>query len=82
MDIIDIDHITSYLARNVCHGLQSFFRVVDIINIDHITSYLACNVCPLFHIDSFSESEWCITYFPIFNVTFFRLSLPFALFIL
>ena len=32
---------------------------VDIIYIDHITSYLARNVRPIFHIYSFSESEWC-----------------------
>ena len=41
---------------------------VDIIYIDHITSYLARNVCPIFHIYSFSESDWCITYFPVCNL--------------
>ena len=34
VDIIRIGHITSYLSRNVCHGLHSFVLVVDIIYID------------------------------------------------
>ena len=57
MDIIRIDHITSYLAHNVhcvlhsfvlaidiiCVGyiLRGFVLVVDIICIGHITSYLS-----------------------------------------
>ena len=32
---------------------------VDIIYIYHITSYLARNAPPIFHIYSFSESDWC-----------------------
>ena len=33
---------------------------LDIIYIDNITKYLARNVRPIFHIYSFSESEWCM----------------------
>ena len=57
--IIRIGHITSYLASNICHGINSFVLVVDIIYIGHITIYLAHNVRPIFHIYSFSESDWC-----------------------
>ena len=32
---------------------------VDMIYIHHITSYLARNVRPIFHIYSFSDSDWC-----------------------
>ena len=32
---------------------------MDILYIDHITSYLVRNVRTIFHIDSFSESDWC-----------------------
>ena len=71
VDIIRIGHITSYLAGNIHHGLHSFVLVVNIIYIDHITSYLACYFRPIFHIYSFSESEWCITSFPVFNLIFF-----------
>ena len=44
---------------------------VDMIYIDHITIYLARNVRPIFHIYSFSESDWCITYFPVCNLIVF-----------
>ena len=37
-------------------GYYRYF--VDIICIDHIMSYLARNVRPIFHIYSFSESDW------------------------
>ena len=50
LGIIGIAHITSYLARNVRHGLHSFVLVVDIFYIDHITSYLATDVCSIFYI--------------------------------
>ena len=59
MDIIYIDHITSYLARNACHGLHSFVLVVNVIYSDHIMRYLVHNFGPIFHIYSFSESDWC-----------------------
>ena len=59
VDNIRIGHITSDLSRNVCHGIHSFVLVVDIIYIGHITSYLARNFHPIFHIYSFSESDWC-----------------------
>ena len=57
VDIICIEHITSYLARDVRHGLHRFNLVMDIIYISHTTSYLARNVCPIFHIYSSSESD-------------------------
>ena len=75
MDITCIGHITSYLDRNVCHVLHSFFLImdtifiahilhsfflyVDIICIGHITSHLARSVHPIFHIYSSSVSSWC-----------------------
>ena len=59
-NVDNMTHITSYLARNLCHVIHSFFLVVDIIFIGHIlhsfilvvdiicigqiTSYLVCNV--------------------------------------
>ena len=49
VDITCIDHITIFLASNVCHGINSFVRVVDIIYIGHITSVLARNFYPIFH---------------------------------
>ena len=49
VDTTRIFHITSYLARNVCHVLHSFVLVVDII-FGHITSYLARNIRPISHI--------------------------------
>ena len=49
MDTIHIVLTTIYLARNVCHVLQSLVVVVDIM-LGHITSYLACNVHPACHI--------------------------------
>ena len=61
------------------HGYYPHF--LDIIYIDHITSYLARNVRPIFHICSFSESDWCITSFPVCNLSFFSVPLPFALFV-
>ena len=36
---------------------------VHIKYIYHITSYLSRNIHPIFHIYSFSESDWCITSF-------------------
>ena len=53
VDIIRIGQITSYLARNVCHGLHSFVLLIDIIYIGHIMSYLARNVYTILHIYSF-----------------------------
>ena len=79
VDIIRIGHIMSYIYRNVCHGLHSFVLVVDIIYIGHITSYLSRNVRPIFHIYSFSESDWCITSFPVCNLTFFNVTSSFRL---
>ena len=58
MGIIQIDPITSYLARNVHHGLHNFVLVVDIIYIGHNMSYLARNDRPIFHIYSSSDSDW------------------------
>ena len=60
MDIIHIGHITSYLARNVSHGLHSLVLVVDMIYIGYTTQYLARNVCSIFHIYSSSESAGTI----------------------
>ena len=57
VDIIRIRHITSYLARNACHGLHSFVLVVNVIYSDHIMRYLVHNFGPIFHIYSFSESD-------------------------
>ena len=54
VDIICIGHITSYLARNVCHILHSFVLVVDIIfigNIIHIFVLLVDIIC-ICHIKS------------------------------
>ena len=65
VDIIRIGHIMSYISRNVCHGLHSFVLVVDIIYIGHTMSYLSHNLHPIFHIYSSSESDWCITFFPV-----------------
>ena len=71
VDIIYIGHITSYLARNFCHVLYSSVLVVDIIYISPITSYLARNIRPIFHIYSYSESDWRIFYFPVCNLICF-----------
>ena len=60
VDIIRIDHITSYLARNVHHGLSSFVLFVDIIYIGHTARYLDNNFRHIFHIYSSSESDWCM----------------------
>ena len=49
VDTIPIDHIMSYLARNIYHVLYSFVLAVDII-FGRITSYIACNVHPISHI--------------------------------
>ena len=68
VDITHIAPITSYLAHNFCHGIQSFVLVVDIIYIVHTRSYLACNVRPISQIYSSIESDWCITSFPVFNL--------------
>ena len=48
---------------------------VDIIYIDHINSYLARNLHHIFHIYSFSESDWCINYFPVCNLIVFLMFL-------
>ena len=74
VDIIRIGHITRYLSYNVSHYLYSFVIVVDVIYIDPITNYLAHNVRPIFHIYSFSESDWFITYFPPRPVNIIRIS--------
>ena len=79
VDIIRIDHITSYLARNVRQGLHSFVLVVDIIYIGHTISYLARNVRPIFHIYSSSESDWCITSFPVCYLICFSVPSSFCL---
>ena len=71
VDIICMGHITSYLDCNVFHGLQSFILVVDIIYIGHITINLAHNVRPIFHVYSFSESDWCINSFSVCNLICF-----------
>ena len=82
--IILIGCITSYLARNVRHGLCSFVLVVDVIYIDHITSYLARNNRPIFYIYSFSESDWCngVIYVPykIGTNFFITIQLPMKIF--
>ena len=90
--IIRIGHITSYLAHNGHHVLQSFVLFIDMICIVHIihsfvlvmdiiyigdiTSYLACNVCPICHIYSSSESYWCINLPPVCDLICF--SLPYS----
>ena len=61
---------------------EYYLHFVDMIYIDHITSYLARNIRPLSYIYSFSESDWCINYFPVCNLTIFSVSLIFALFFL
>ena len=74
VDIIRIGHITSYLARNVCHVLQvfilvmdvvcfcyilhSFVLVVDIICIGRNMSYLSLNFRPISHIYSYIVRYW------------------------
>ena len=52
---------------------------VDIICIGHIMSYVACNLRPIFHIYSSSVSDWCITYFPVFNLICFSVTYSFCL---
>ena len=59
-----------------------FLHFFDIIYIYHITIYLACNWCPIFHIYSFSESDWCITSFTVCNLIVFYVTLPFDFFFL
>ena len=77
--IIRIVHNTSYLARNVQHGLHSFVLVVDIIYIGHAMNYFAYNFHPIFHIYSSSESYWCITYFPVCNQICFNVPSSFCI---
>ena len=48
-----------FVEISTSRGYYSHF--LDIIYIDHIMSYLSHNVCPIFHIYSFSESDWCIS---------------------
>ena len=56
-----------------------YLHFVYIIYIDHIIIYLARNVRPISHIYSFSESDWCITSFTVFNLTVFICSSSFCL---
>ena len=79
VDIIRIDHITSYLAHKLLPVLHIFVLVVDIICIGHITSYLARNFYPIFHIYSSSANGWCITYFPVCNLFCFTVPYYFTL---
>ena len=58
MDIICIGHITSYVARKICHGIHSFILVVANLYIGHTTGYLDRFVRPIFHIYSSIESDW------------------------
>ena len=47
-----------------CHATSKgadYPNFIDIIYIDHITSYITRNVHPIFHIYSFTESNWCKT---------------------
>ena len=46
-----------FVEMSTSRGYYPHFE--DIIYIDHIISYLAYNVRPIFHIYSFSESDWC-----------------------
>ena len=70
-----------FVEISMSHGYYPHF--VDIVYICHIMSYLARNVCPIFYIYPFSESDWCITSFPICNlIIFFSVPLPFAFFVL
>ena len=55
---------------------------VDIIYIDHIKIYLAPNDRPIFNMYSFSESDWCITSFPIFRLIASYVPPPFDLLVL
>ena len=52
---------------------------VDIIYIDHNMSYLAHNVRPIFHIYSFSETDWYITYFSVCHLDSVSCSSSFCL---
>ena len=67
---------------NIIRILWIYPNFVYIICIGHIMSYLAHNVGPIFHIYSYSVSDWCITYFPVCNFICFLFPLIFALFFL
>ena len=51
---------------------------VHMIYVDNITRYLARNVHPIFCMESFSESDWCITSLPDFNFIIFFCSSSFC----
>ena len=75
-----IGHITSYLACNVFHVLHSFFCLWILFLVTLRATYLVMSILYLTFYSS-SESDWCITSFPVYKLIFFMLPLPFALFV-
>ena len=81
---VEISMIRNYYPHlvEISTSLGYYPHFVDIIYIDHIKSYLAHNVSPIFHIYSFSESDWCTTSFPVCNLIIFSVLFPFSLIVL
>ena len=90
VDIIRISWISTFRGYNfhsmdvirISWILWIYPRLVDIVCIVCINIYLYCNFCLIFHIYSSIVSEWCITYFPVCNLTWVSFICTFYLFAL